>query len=97
MTEIEQILGNNIRRLRLYYDWTQTELADLIGVKQASVQRWEAGGWLSAENVTSLAKVFKCDPCSLFARDGAVTIDKERQDRTAKEILKNLKDVLKDI
>lgn len=40
---IAQIVGANIRRQRLSFDWTQKDLGDRLGVRDRDVSRWENG------------------------------------------------------
>jgi ribosome-binding protein aMBF1 (putative translation factor) len=53
------IFMNPVKRERLEKGWTQKELADKIGVKQASVAKWErAGAVYRKKTREKLARVF---------------------------------------
>ena len=55
----DYIFMNPVRRERIERGWTQKELADKIGVKQASVAKWErAGAVYRKKTREKLAKVF---------------------------------------
>jgi ribosome-binding protein aMBF1 (putative translation factor) len=55
----DYIFMNPVKRERIERGWTQTELADKIGVKQASVAKWErAGAVYRKKTREKLARVF---------------------------------------
>jgi ribosome-binding protein aMBF1 (putative translation factor) len=55
----EYIFMNPVKRERIERGWTQEELARRIGVKQATVAKWEREGALYRRSTThKLAKVF---------------------------------------
>jgi len=55
----DYIFMNPVKRERIERRWTQKELADKIGVKQASVAKWErAGAVYRKKTREKLAKVF---------------------------------------
>lgn len=43
MSELKEIIGKNLTRLRLERNWTQTELADKLNYTDKSVSKWEHG------------------------------------------------------
>lgn len=43
MDEVRREWGKNIRRSRQAMGLTQTQLAELVGVRQSSVAKWERG------------------------------------------------------
>lgn len=43
MEELHRIWGKNIERQRLALKLSQTQLAELVGVRQQTVSSWEAG------------------------------------------------------
>lgn len=52
---------NRISSERKLIDLTQRELADEIGVDQATVVRWEAGGNVPQDKLLKLRSLFCCD------------------------------------
>jgi ribosome-binding protein aMBF1 (putative translation factor) len=55
----DYIFMNPVKRERIERGWTQQELADKIGVKQASVAKWErAGAVYRKKTREKLARVF---------------------------------------
>jgi len=58
----DYIFMNPVKRERLEKGWTQKELAERIGVKQASVAKWEREGAVYRKRTREkLAKVFNID------------------------------------
>ena len=67
MSNINLVLGENIRRFRKKMKMTQEELADKIGVSFQAVSKWENAQ--SAPDISLLpllAKVFNCRIDDLF-------------------------------
>ena len=67
MSNINLVLGENIRRFRKKMKMTQEELADKIGVSFQAVSKWENAQ--SAPDISLLpllAEVFKCRIDDLF-------------------------------
>jgi ribosome-binding protein aMBF1 (putative translation factor) len=61
------IFMNPVKRERLEKGWTQKELADKIGVKQASVAKWEREGAVYRKKTREkLAKIFGIGEESFF-------------------------------
>lgn len=61
-----------IKRLREAAGLRQYELANLMGVKQASVSAWESGKAMpSAENLLKLADILDCTVDALLGRTPA--------------------------
>lgn len=61
-----------IKRLREAAGLRQYELANLMGVKQASVSAWESGKAMpSAENLLKLADILECSVDALLGREPA--------------------------
>lgn len=50
------VLMTPIKRIREGWQLTQEEFAELAGVSQANVSRWEAGGQLSLESLRRLRR-----------------------------------------
>jgi transcriptional regulator with XRE-family HTH domain len=61
---MQETMGQRIKRMRDQRGWTQTQLADLVGVTVSAVSQWELD---QTENVKllpflRLAKLFETDP-----------------------------------
>jgi len=53
--EIQVILSQRVKRLRLINEWTQAELAERAGITLASLKRFESTGKISIERLLQLA------------------------------------------
>jgi len=53
--EIQLILSQRIKRLRLINEWTQAELAERAGITLASLKRFESTGKISLERLSLIA------------------------------------------
>lgn len=61
-----------IKKIRESRGMLQYELANRMGVKQASVSAWESGkGMPSAENLLKLADILECTVDAILGRDSA--------------------------
>lgn len=62
------ILNERIKTRRLALDLTLSEVADYLGVKEATAQRYESGEIknIKHETIVSLAELFKCTPAYLM-------------------------------
>lgn len=61
-----------IKKIRVSRGMRQYELADRMGVKQASVSAWESGKAMpSAENLLKLADILDCSVDVLLGREPA--------------------------
>lgn len=61
-----------IKKIRESRGMLQYELANRMGVKQASVSAWESGKAMpSAENLIKLADILECTVDALLGRDTA--------------------------
>jgi len=50
------VIGDRVRHARLYYGWTQEQLASLVGVSQSAIHQIEVKGQISEETLASVAK-----------------------------------------
>ncbi|MBO4438603.1 MAG: helix-turn-helix transcriptional regulator [Spirochaetaceae bacterium] len=67
MGQIKQILGDNIRRLRVSKGWTQVYLADVLELTPSFFTLVESGQrGMSLEVIEATAKVFDVPVASLF-------------------------------
>lgn len=58
---------NRIAQCRLKAGITQEKLAEMLGVTQTTVYRWESGdSFPRRSKLLALAKIFKCDPGQLI-------------------------------
>ncbi len=62
------VINERIKRQRLSLNLTLSEVADLIGVKEATVQRYESGAIknISHETICKLSDVLRCSPSYLM-------------------------------
>lgn len=61
-------LQKKIKEQRLKCNYTLAEVAELIGVKEATVQRYESGEIknIKHDTIVRLANIFKCTPAYLM-------------------------------
>lgn len=52
---------NNLKKLRLEYKWSQTQLAELSGLSLRTIQRIENGEKPSIESIKGLSSLFEID------------------------------------
>jgi transcriptional regulator with XRE-family HTH domain len=62
------VLNERIKQRRLALNLTLLQIADLLGVKEATVQRYESGDIknIKHETITQLAEILKCSPAYLM-------------------------------
>jgi len=67
--------GENIARLRKAQKLSQQQLADIVGVEQPTVQRWEAGARKpNLEKLESLSEALGVEPGAFFTEDLIVPV-----------------------
>ena len=72
VTPLPLVIGQNIRRRRLAYGWTQQQLADRIGVDIVSVSRYERGiSTPTYEQLPAVLAVLELSAWQLFVPDQA--------------------------
>lgn len=61
-------INEKIKEMRQRRGLTLLEVAEYLGVKEATVQRYESGNIknIKHETICKLADLFKCDPCYLM-------------------------------
>lgn len=60
---------SNIRKQRQIKGLTQLELADQLGLTQASVSYWERKNVVPEEYATKIAEILGCEESDLFAEE----------------------------
>ena len=70
------VLQKRIKEERLKKGYTLAEIAELINVKEATVQRYESGEIknIKHETITQLAEIFECSPAYLMGWDSGDSI-----------------------
>ncbi len=61
-------MNERIKEMRLKCNLTLLEVAEHLGVKEATAQRYESGNIknIKHETICQLAELFQCDPCYLM-------------------------------
>lgn len=75
------ILQDRIKQRRLECGYTLAELAELLNVKEATVQRYESGEIknIKHETIFKLSQILKCDPAYLMGwKDDVLTSNKKQ-------------------
>lgn len=80
----QDILGRNIKRLRLQKDMTQQRLGEIVGVSSQAVSNWECGGVPNAELLPSIAFALDTTVDVLFGREGC------KKAEVSEEIIKDI-------
>ena len=96
-------VATKIRNIREWRNYTQTYMAQELGIKQNTYSLWESGKGLSEENVAAIAKVLDVpheelmspDPVSLtltnnHGNNGYVTVQNQQQHTVPLEIVERL-------
>lgn len=67
VTQTRKILANNIAYFRLKNNWSQEDLAELLGTSSVYVSQMEnAKRNISCDYIDNLSKVFKVNPSELL-------------------------------
>lgn len=71
------IINERIKQMRLQRGFTLLELAELLNVKEATMQRYESGEIknIKHETISSLSKIFDCPPGYLMGWNDHPTKD----------------------
>lgn len=60
----------NITKMRKDAGYTQKDIADILGIDQSTVAKWENGtSYPMVSTLPKLAKLFKCSIDDLFLKD----------------------------
>ena len=77
-------IAENLKNLRKKKDWTQEEMAEMLGVSHQSVSKWERGdAYPDITLLPALANLFK------VSIDAIIGMDKINADETRAEIFKS--------
>ncbi len=60
-------LSERVKNRRVELNLTQSELAEMVGLKQQSIQQIESGLIKRPRFIVEIAKVLKCDPSWLIS------------------------------
>lgn len=64
---IDQLVGRQLRLLRITHGYSQGALADKLGITYQQIQKYESGhNRISAGRIWQLAEIFNVDPNTLF-------------------------------
>lgn len=86
------IIGENIKRLRGAFGWTQEQLASKIDVSRAAVTQWETGYSSPRMNaIERLAEVFRVTPSDMLAEDAPLAKNVSQTISEATSALKTLR------
>lgn len=67
-TTYKQNIGNNLRTMRKIHGYTLQYVADICGVSQQSVSKWETGSTvLSPKRIEQLCDLYNCEPSDLIS------------------------------
>lgn len=86
-------INDRIKERRLAKDLTLLDVAEFLGVKEATAQRYESGEIknIKHETIASLAELFKCSPAYLMGweelSDSKVSTQKNENSYSDTEIL----------
>lgn len=83
ITKTRQILANNIVYFRVKHNWSQDDLAELLGTSSVYVSQMEHGKRnISCDYIDHLANIFKIEPVELLKYRSPVSV--RRIDRRSK-------------
>ncbi len=83
ITKTRQILANNIVYFRIKNNWSQEDLAELLGTSSVYISQMENGKRnISCDYIDHLANIFKIEPMDLLKCRSSVIV--RRIDRRSK-------------
>lgn len=86
MKNVNQIVGKEIRKRRKKLGFSGVELADLIGVSQQQISRYERGECnITLDNLLNLAKALETDLICFF-NDDVFSIENHYESKKTPEI-----------
>lgn len=72
MSTVNNIVGNNIRRVRMGRNLTQTDLGEMLGRNQRTISNWEKGlRDPGSDNIRSIADALDISPTELIGHNSA--------------------------
>ena len=81
------MLGNMLKKLRAKHAMSQKELADLLGITQQAVAKWEAEkSEPDSATLVKIAEIFEISVDELLGRDPFETIAAHRTDDPTDEL-----------
>lgn len=68
------ILNDRIKEMRIKRGYTLAYVADKLGIKEATMQRYESGEIknIKHETITSLAEILNCSPSYLMGWENSI-------------------------
>lgn len=86
MKNVNQIVGKEIRKRRKELGFSGVELADLIGISQQQISRYERGECnITLDNLFNLAKALETDLICFF-NDDVFSIESHSESKKTPEI-----------
>ncbi len=82
-------INEKIKEMRLKRGLTLLEVAEYLGVKEATVQRYESGSIknIKYEIICKLADLFCCDPCYLMGWSSDINIEQRKSPITSSNVV----------
>ena len=78
--DVKKILGNNVKKYRKLFGYTQMQLAELLDIEQKHVSFIESGNsFPSAALITKIAEKFDIPPKNLFDFEPYPSIEQLKQ------------------
>ena len=79
-------LGEKLSKLRKEYNYTQEQLADILGVSRQSISKWESDiAYPETEKLIELVKIFECSMDYLLKDDVTEKTDTSVSESTFNE------------
>lgn len=91
-SEIDQLLGATLKRIRLEAELSQQNLADKLGISFQQVQKYESGAnRISASRLYDIAKIFNVPVSDLF--DGVDGAPPARSPPDVDDLMKSFRNI----
>ncbi|MCR8635775.1 helix-turn-helix domain-containing protein [Paenibacillus radicis (ex Xue et al. 2023)] len=92
-------VNDRIKSRRLAMNLTLLDVADFLGVKEATAQRYESGDIknIKHETIVSLAELFKCSPAYLMGWEDEVKNTSTLTPKEERDIAKDLEQIMSDL